>query len=124
MNNKTLFKKAHKIARQTVAEVGNYQIAFKLALIDLRLQPTTTQKIKAVVCNLPEVFSLLVLCTLFTVIGGGFGFMLSYHGILNELPIMYLSGSALIAAMVVCVYQVVTMETQSFIYNYKQDLKV
>lgn len=32
MNNSEMFKKAHKIARQTVAVVGNYSIAFKLAL--------------------------------------------------------------------------------------------
>lgn len=32
MNNSEMFKKAHKIARETVEVVGNYSIAFKLAL--------------------------------------------------------------------------------------------
>lgn len=32
MTNSEMFKKAHKIARQTVSLVGNYSIAFKLAL--------------------------------------------------------------------------------------------
>lgn len=32
MNNSEMFKKAHKIARETVELVGNYSIAFKLAL--------------------------------------------------------------------------------------------
>jgi len=36
MDNKTLFIEAHKIARSTVAEVGNYQIAFKLALAEVK----------------------------------------------------------------------------------------
>lgn len=32
MSNKEMFIKAHKIARETVEEVGNYSIAFKFAL--------------------------------------------------------------------------------------------
>lgn len=35
MNKSTLFKKAHKIAKATVAQVGNYMVAFKLALTNL-----------------------------------------------------------------------------------------
>ena len=35
MTKSELFKRAHKIARNTVAIVGNYSIAFKLALISL-----------------------------------------------------------------------------------------
>ena len=34
-NNSVLFKQAHSIARDTVATVGNYQIAFTLALRSL-----------------------------------------------------------------------------------------
>lgn len=35
MNNSQLFKNAHKQARKTVDQVGNYQIAFTLALREL-----------------------------------------------------------------------------------------
>lgn len=35
MNNSELFKKAHQVAKQTVKAVGDYQIAFTLALRNL-----------------------------------------------------------------------------------------
>tara|TARA_A200000113_G_scaffold179172_1_gene164763 strand:+ start:113 stop:559 length:447 start_codon:yes stop_codon:yes gene_type:complete len=35
MNKSALFKKAHKIAKATVKAVGNYMVAFKLALIEV-----------------------------------------------------------------------------------------
>mgnify|MGYP000380247500 CR=1 FL=1 len=35
MNNSQLFKQAHSVARQTVKQVGDYQIAFTLALREL-----------------------------------------------------------------------------------------
>lgn len=38
MNNSALFTQAHSIARDTVATVGNYQIAFTLALRSLYKQ--------------------------------------------------------------------------------------
>lgn len=38
MNNSLIFKEAHTIARNTVATVGNYQIAFTLALRSLYKQ--------------------------------------------------------------------------------------
>ena len=45
MNNKTLFIEAHKIARCTVAEVGDYQIAFKLALAEVKQIETVAERI-------------------------------------------------------------------------------
>lgn len=35
MNKSRLFSKAHQIAKSTVKEVGNYMVAFKLALIEV-----------------------------------------------------------------------------------------
>ncbi len=86
MNNKTLFKKAHKQARKTVDQVGNYQIAFTLALKELRDQPSVAQKAYAVVNTLPTVllFTLVVLMLLgmasFPFIGVGAPFALKAIG--------------------------------------------
>ena len=48
MTKSELFKKAHKIARNTVAIVGNYSIAFKLALISLYKEMANNAYISAV----------------------------------------------------------------------------
>ena len=48
MNKSELFKRAHKMARNTVAIVGNYSIAFKLALISLYKEMANKAYISAV----------------------------------------------------------------------------
>jgi hypothetical protein len=48
MNKSTLFKKAHKIAKATVAAVGNYMVAFKLALIKLHKENKMENKTKTI----------------------------------------------------------------------------
>lgn len=48
MNKSELFKRAHKMARNTVAIVGNYSIAFKLALIHLYKAMANSAYISAV----------------------------------------------------------------------------
>ena len=44
MNKSKLFTHAHQIARNTVAQVGNYMIAFSLALRELYSMTTKTVK--------------------------------------------------------------------------------
>ena len=46
MNNSKKFLKAHEIARATRQEVGDYRIAFKLAMLELNSQPTKIEKVK------------------------------------------------------------------------------
>lgn len=48
MTKSELFKRAHKIARNTVAIVGNYSIAFKLALISIYKELANNAYISAV----------------------------------------------------------------------------
>ena len=48
MNKSELFKRAHAIARNTVAIVGNYSIAFKLALIHIYKEVANNAYISAV----------------------------------------------------------------------------
>lgn len=48
MTKSELFKRAHKMARNTVAIVGNYSIAFKLALIHLYKEMANSAYISAV----------------------------------------------------------------------------
>lgn len=124
MNNSKLFKQAHKIARQTVAEVGNYQIAFKLALVELRNKPTKTQKVKAVLCNLPDFITPCVLILSVVLLGGGFGGLMAYHGLINSIPVMYVLGSATIAVMVVMLWAVIKTEIEEFTRNYHYSLKM
>lgn len=124
MNNSKLFKQAHKIARETVAQVGDYQIAFKLALIDLRGKPTTAKKVKAVLCNLPDFIAPCVLILVVVLLGGGFGGLMAYHGLVNSVPVMYVLGSATIAVMVVMLWNVVKTEMEEFKRNYHYTLKM
>ena len=44
MKKSEMFKKAHKIARETVEVVGNYSIAFKLALKNVWLAEKASEK--------------------------------------------------------------------------------
>ncbi|CAM0051945.1 hypothetical protein VPHK460_0146 [Vibrio phage K460] len=124
MNNKQLFKQAHEIARNTVAEVGNYQIAFTLALGELRSVPTVAKKVKAFVYNIPSALMITVWILLLAGLGGGFGGLMAYHGLINSIPVMYILGSGLIAAMVVCVYTILKSELEEFKYNYLLSLKM
>lgn len=124
MNNSKLFKQAHKIARNTVTEVGNYQIAFNLALEELRSKPSKVQKLKAVVYNVPDFIAPTILILCVTVLGGGFGGLMAYHGLINSIPVMYVLGSATIATMVVLLFTVIKAECSEFKYNYQQTLKV
>ena len=48
MTKSELFKRAHKMARNTVAIVGNYSIAFKLALIHIYKEVANNAYISAV----------------------------------------------------------------------------
>lgn len=124
MNNSKLFKQAHKIARNTVSEVGNYQIAFTLALEELRSKPSKVQKVKAVVCNLPDLIAPIILIVCVVMLGGGFGGLMTYHGLINSIPVMYVLGSATISVMVVLFFIIVKAECSEFKYNYQQSLKM
>lgn len=54
MNKSQLFKNAHKIARETVELVGDYRIAFSLALKNLYNEKTTEQKLIEAGCSVWE----------------------------------------------------------------------
>lgn len=69
MNNSDRFTQAHKIARQTVAIVGNYQIAFTIALRDTyKPTPFTLPTIDNDTIDDTSVVIGLVLFVAFTVI--------------------------------------------------------
>lgn len=69
MNNSDRFSYAHKIARQTVAIVGNYQIAFTIALRDTyKPAPFTLPTIDHDMIDDVSVVVGLVLFVAFTVI--------------------------------------------------------
>lgn len=67
MNNSALFKKAHKQARKTVSIVGDYQIAFTLALRELVAEQK--KPVKPLSSKISKVFSILgvVLLAVFTI---------------------------------------------------------
>ncbi|AUR92224.1 TMhelix containing protein [Vibrio phage 1.170.O._10N.261.52.C3] len=82
MTNSQKFQKAHKVARQTVSEVGNYQIAFKLALVELN-QPKQKIDLKdtaflwiGIVCMVALVISggslLALICGVIGTVSGSF----------------------------------------------------
>ena len=62
MNNSQLFKKAHKQARKTVSIVGDYQIAFTLALREL-----VAEQKKVVILKKSFNFEIPLICLVFTV---------------------------------------------------------
>lgn len=62
MNNSALFKEAHKKARKTVSIVGDYQIAFTLALREV-----VAEQKKVVILKKSFNFEIPLICLVFTV---------------------------------------------------------
>lgn len=108
MNNKTLFIEAHKIARSTVAEVGDYQIAFKLALAEIKQNEivkqsqsvTITQRFNAVSSVASDLVLILFVVTLMLAFSG-LGVALFATGIKHDVFSMVLGGGVF---SLVCVW--------------------
>lgn len=70
MNNSDRFSYAHKVARQTVAIVGNYQIAFTIALRDTYKPKKPVTIHEPAICTIVYVLSIIaVFLTTFNAYG-------------------------------------------------------
>ena len=131
MNNKTLFIEAHKIARSTVGQVGDYQIAFKLALAEIkqaeaaRLQnkATISQRFNAVCSVASDLLLIMVVVFAVVVLGGGFGGLMAHHGITNNIPEMMFCGGVFTLVCVWLAGIMVKSEIAMIPCNYNNALK-
>tara|TARA_Y100001956_G_scaffold76746_1_gene86317 strand:- start:1250 stop:1648 length:399 start_codon:yes stop_codon:yes gene_type:complete len=108
MNNKTLFTEAHKIANATVAEVGDYRIAFKLALVEIKQNEivkqsqsvTIAQRFNAV-CSVASDLALILFVVTLMIAFCGLGVALLTTGIKHDVFAMVLGGGVF---SLVCVW--------------------
>lgn len=133
MNNKTLFTEAHKIARSTVAEVGDYRIAFKLALVEVkqieaeRLQklkddPTILQRVKAAFSVASDLALItVVVCLILSF--SGLGVALFANGMKHHVFTMVISGGVFALVCVWLAGLIVKSEIASIPCDYQNALK-
>tara|TARA_R110002020_G_scaffold411233_1_gene620893 strand:+ start:181 stop:621 length:441 start_codon:yes stop_codon:yes gene_type:complete len=130
MNNKTLFIEAHKIARSTVAQVGDYQIAFKLALAEIKQaekvrlenKVTISQRIKAAFSVASDLsLIMVVVCLILTF--SGLGVALFANGIKHDVFAMVLGGGVFALVCVWLAGVLVKSEIDMIPCNYNNALK-
>ena len=136
MNNKTLFIEAHKIARSTVEQVGNYQIAFKLALEEvkhtervkksesIRLESKATiSKRFNFVYNVAGDLSLTLLVVCLMLALSGLGLLLLTNSIKQESLLMAVCGGAFTLFCARFVAVMIKTEIDNFNYKYVNTFK-
>ena len=134
MNNKTLFTEAHKIARSTVAEVGDYRIAFKLALAEIKQDETVSLQNKAedtltisqrfnAVCSVASDLVLILFVVALVIAFSGLGVALLATGIKHDVFAMALGGGVFSLVCVWLVGIMVKNEITMIPCNYRNALK-
>lgn len=108
MNNKAKFIKAHSIARSTVTEVGDYQIAFKLALTELNKQPSkvsakVSARVSNVVRNMLTASAKIVMIALICSIIVGLGYSMTET---NNTVVQYFGAGFVVSGVFVTVMMV------------------
>ena len=85
-------------------------------------KPSTLKKLQAVLSVLPSFFSMLFICSIFLIFGGGLGSLMAWHGIDSASTIMSFLGGSLVITSLFTVCKILSFELSDLARDYKREL--